>query len=152
MDPAKVTKSVDRVAVLDYNHTNTLHMFRKRRLTDKNLPASLSKHESFASESKMYTDLLEMERKLDWTMTRKRVEVQDVIGRQPSVSPMFNTCSSCRVYIRDALEYATAEGFHESYGLGSSLANCSSNRRSPAQFRNKRRYTRLAGQNRGSAT
>lgn len=33
----------------------------------------------------MYQDLLEMERKLDWTMMRKRVEVQDALGRIPSV-------------------------------------------------------------------
>ena len=34
----------------------------------------------------MYQDLLEMERKLDWTMTRKRVEVQDAMARTPTVS------------------------------------------------------------------
>jgi len=34
----------------------------------------------------MYQDLLEMERKLDWTMMRKRVEVQDALGRTPTVS------------------------------------------------------------------
>jgi len=33
----------------------------------------------------MYQDLLEMERKLDWTMTRKRVEVQDALARTPTV-------------------------------------------------------------------
>jgi hypothetical protein len=33
----------------------------------------------------MYQDLLEMERKLDWTMMRKRVEVQDALSRIPSV-------------------------------------------------------------------
>jgi len=34
----------------------------------------------------MYQDLLEMERKLDWTMTRKRVEVQDALARSHTVS------------------------------------------------------------------
>jgi SWI/SNF-related matrix-associated actin-dependent regulator of chromatin subfamily D len=34
----------------------------------------------------MYQDLLEMERKLDWTMTRKKVEVQDALARIPTVS------------------------------------------------------------------
>ncbi|KDQ52354.1 hypothetical protein JAAARDRAFT_162811 [Jaapia argillacea MUCL 33604] len=29
----------------------------------------------------MYQDLLDMERKLDWTLTRKKVEVQDALGR-----------------------------------------------------------------------
>ena len=33
----------------------------------------------------MYQDLLEMERKLDWTMTRKRVEVQDALARPHTV-------------------------------------------------------------------
>lgn len=33
----------------------------------------------------MYQSLLEMERKLDWTMTRKRVEVQDALARSPTV-------------------------------------------------------------------
>jgi hypothetical protein len=42
----------------------------------------------------MYQDLLEMERKLDWTMTRKRVEVQDALGRIPTVSPRAEHWSS----------------------------------------------------------
>jgi len=33
----------------------------------------------------MYQSLLEMERKLDWTMTRKKVEVQDTLARNPTV-------------------------------------------------------------------
>jgi SWI/SNF-related matrix-associated actin-dependent regulator of chromatin subfamily D len=33
----------------------------------------------------MYQDLLEMERKLDWTMVRKKVEVQDALARNPTV-------------------------------------------------------------------
>lgn len=34
----------------------------------------------------MYRDLLQMERKLDWTMTRKRVEVHDALQRIIPVS------------------------------------------------------------------
>jgi SWI/SNF-related matrix-associated actin-dependent regulator of chromatin subfamily D len=33
----------------------------------------------------MYQDLLEMERRLDWTMMRKKVEVQDALARNPTV-------------------------------------------------------------------
>ena len=33
----------------------------------------------------MYQELLETERRLDWTMTRKRIEVQDALSRTPSV-------------------------------------------------------------------
>ena len=40
----------------------------------------------------MYQSLLEMERKLDWTMTRKRMEVQDAIVRTPTVSGDATGC------------------------------------------------------------
>jgi hypothetical protein len=36
---------------------------------------------SLVPESKMFKDLLEMEHKLDWTMLRKRAEVNDALGR-----------------------------------------------------------------------
>jgi SWI/SNF-related matrix-associated actin-dependent regulator of chromatin subfamily D len=42
-------------------------------------------HPTFAADSQMYTDLLEMERKLDWSLSRKRMEVQDVLVKGPMV-------------------------------------------------------------------
>ncbi|TBU28428.1 SWI/SNF complex 60 kDa subunit [Dichomitus squalens] len=54
---------------------------KKRKITDKNLPNGLLQSPEFAQESAMYRDLLQMERKLDWTMTRKRVEVHDALQR-----------------------------------------------------------------------
>ncbi|KAH7882708.1 hypothetical protein F5I97DRAFT_1939301 [Phlebopus sp. FC_14] len=57
---------------------------KKRKLTDKSIPNALSQVPEFAQESKMYQSLLEMERKLDWTMMRKRVEVQDALARNPT--------------------------------------------------------------------
>lgn len=38
----------------------------------------------------MYSDLLDMERRFDWTITRKRVEVQDALQR---VIPVRGQCS-----------------------------------------------------------
>ena len=38
-------------------------------------------HETFAGEAQMYHELLEMERKLDWTMMRKKVEIEDALTR-----------------------------------------------------------------------
>ena len=36
----------------------------------------------------MYQELLDMERKLDWTMTRKKVEIEDALTRvQPVRQP-----------------------------------------------------------------
>jgi hypothetical protein len=58
---------------------------RKRKLLDKSIPNVILQNPEFAQDSQMYQDLLEMERKLDWTMMRKRVEVQDALGRIPSV-------------------------------------------------------------------
>jgi SWI/SNF-related matrix-associated actin-dependent regulator of chromatin subfamily D len=48
----------------------------------------------------MYTDLLEMERKLDWQMMRKKAEIQDTLGRPPTVchSPMRSPVSLTRYY------------------------------------------------------
>lgn len=59
---------------------------RRRKLTDKNLPNAFLQIPEFAADSQMYRDLLEMERRLDWTMTRKRVEVQDALQRIIPVS------------------------------------------------------------------
>ena len=59
---------------------------RKRKITDKNLPGGLAQEPEFAAESAMYRDLLQMERRLDWTMTRKRVEIHDALQRLVPVS------------------------------------------------------------------
>lgn len=53
----------------------------RRRSRLPPLPALLA-----IPESKMYADLVEMEQKLDWTITRKKVEVQDAVGRPTKVS------------------------------------------------------------------
>ena len=36
-------------------------------------------------DSKFYQQLLDMERKLDWTMLRKKVEIQDAMGKPTHV-------------------------------------------------------------------
>ena len=60
-------------------------MNRKRKLMDKSVPNAVLKNPDFAADSRMYQDLLEMERKLDWTMMRKKVEIQDTLARNPTV-------------------------------------------------------------------
>jgi hypothetical protein len=42
----------------------------------------------------MYQDLQEMERRLDWTMTRKKVEVQDALGRSMTVCTVLRSMST----------------------------------------------------------
>ena len=54
--------------------------YRRRRPTDRNLPMTILQSPAF-SDSKLYQDLMEMERKLDWTMLRKKVEIQDALGK-----------------------------------------------------------------------
>jgi hypothetical protein len=70
---------------------------RKRRLNDKSVPNVILHNPSFADDSRMYQDLLEIERKLDWTMMRKRVEIQDALGRVPTVSGAFRVVFSIPV-------------------------------------------------------
>ncbi|KAH9921644.1 SWI/SNF complex 60 kDa subunit [Fomitopsis serialis] len=61
---------------------------KKRKLTDRNLPTAFLQTPEFSTDSQMYRDLLDMERRLDWTITRKRVEVQDALQR---ISPTTRT-------------------------------------------------------------
>lgn len=77
---------------------------RKRRLNDKSVPNVILHNPSFADDSRMYQDLLEMERKLDWTMMRKRVEIQDALGRVPTVSRAF------RVFFQTSIPVVEVEG------------------------------------------
>lgn len=60
-------------------------LVRKRKLTEKGIPNVILQNPNFAQDSQMYQDLLDMERKLDWNMMRKRVEVQDALSRTPTV-------------------------------------------------------------------
>ncbi|KAG1719886.1 hypothetical protein EDB19DRAFT_1836376 [Suillus lakei] len=47
---------------------------------DKSTPNILAQLPEFAGDSQVYRGLLEMEKKLDWTMNRKKTEVQDVLA------------------------------------------------------------------------
>ncbi|EDR09451.1 uncharacterized protein LACBIDRAFT_319065 [Laccaria bicolor S238N-H82] len=58
----------------------------KRKLTDKAIPNVILQNPDFAEDSRMYQDLVETERKLDWTMMRKKVEVQDALARNPTTT------------------------------------------------------------------
>lgn len=60
--------------------------FRKRKINDRSLPASILSDPQLSVDSQMYQDLLDMEKKLDWTIMRKKAEVQDALGRTASVS------------------------------------------------------------------
>ena len=62
---------------------------RKRKLNDRSLPTSILSDPQLSVDSKMYQDLLEMEKKLDWTIMRKKAEVQDALGRTASVRTTF---------------------------------------------------------------
>ncbi|KAG2213649.1 hypothetical protein INT46_000824 [Mucor plumbeus] len=61
--------------------TLTKHI-KKKRPTDKNMPPKI---ESFVPESKLYTDLVEFEKKLDATIMRKRLDIQEALGKPTKV-------------------------------------------------------------------
>lgn len=69
----------------------------------------------------MYQDLLEMERKLDWTMTRKKVEVQDALARIPTVCMQFSD------YVDASDEYSAdnpnVTALSQSHSLWATMAN-----------------------------
>ena len=66
---------------------------RKRKLTDKSLPQTILQSSDFP-DSKFYQQLLDMEKKLDWTMSRKRAEVQDTLGKPSQVRVFLSLLSS----------------------------------------------------------
>lgn len=49
-----------------------------RRLTDRSLPPGLS---AISPDASLFDDLLETEKRLDWTMTRRRQEIYDTLSR-----------------------------------------------------------------------
>jgi SWI/SNF-related matrix-associated actin-dependent regulator of chromatin subfamily D len=49
------------------------------------VPNAVLSDPAFAVDSTMYQDLLEMEKKLDWNMMRKRAEISDALNRVVSV-------------------------------------------------------------------
>ncbi|KAK0554249.1 SWI/SNF and RSC complex subunit Ssr3 [Tilletia horrida] len=75
---------------------DVLRAAKRSRPTDRSLPASLRKS---VPESAFYYDLQLLERKLDWTIARKRAEIADSItkpARQKRTLRIFlsNTCAN----------------------------------------------------------
>ncbi|KAJ7634200.1 SWI/SNF complex 60 kDa subunit [Mycena polygramma] len=92
---------------------------KKRKLVDKSLPNAILQNPDFAQDSQMYQDLLGMERKLDWTMTRKKAEIQDALVRTQTTTRTLRLFMSHTVSgqswqttpdLNDAPNFETGEG------------------------------------------
>lgn len=70
----------------------------------------------------MYQSLLEMEKKLDWTMTRKRVEVQDTLARNPTVCLSLTRIMLHGFAHADFVDNTDTEGVCEPHGIWSTVA------------------------------
>ena len=65
---------------------------RSRKPTDKTIPEGIE--ECIIGDGvQRYRDLRELERKLDATMTRKRLDIQDGVNRNVKVSEPLVTCA-----------------------------------------------------------
>lgn len=69
---------------------------KRGRPTTRALPPSITRT---IPESALYSDLVRMERALDWTVTRKRAEIQDGLGRNTKLKRtlrifLSNTCAN----------------------------------------------------------
>jgi len=87
MEGPKAAKYVSRQISTSLTHPPSTN--RKRKITDKSIPNVLLQNPDFEVDSRMYQDLLDMERRLDWTMVRKKVEVQDALARNPTVRSLY---------------------------------------------------------------
>jgi SWI/SNF-related matrix-associated actin-dependent regulator of chromatin subfamily D len=54
----------------------------QRRPTDRNIPPNVA---SIIPEAKLYKDLQDMERRLDATISRKKLDLQDILSRGSKV-------------------------------------------------------------------
>jgi len=69
----------------------------------------------------MYQELQDMEKKLDWTIMRKKAEVQDALGRTASVSLyLISAWAVSNNYL--TTDNAHTSSFPVPYGLGTSMA------------------------------
>ncbi|KAF7721459.1 SWI/SNF complex component snf12 [Apophysomyces ossiformis] len=66
---------------------------KKKRPTDRNMPPKI---EVFVPESKLYTELSEFEKKLDATIMRKRLDIQEALGKPTKVK------RTLRIFISNA--------------------------------------------------
>lgn len=55
---------------------------KKKRPTDRNMPAKI---EAFVPECKLYSELTEFEKKLDGTIMRKRLDIQEALGKPTKI-------------------------------------------------------------------
>ncbi|KAH9976864.1 SWI/SNF complex subunit [Lactifluus volemus] len=89
---------------------------RKRKLNDRSLPATVLSDPQLSVDSQMYQDLLDMEKKLDWTIMRKRTEVQDALGR--TASPFYADIANVAPFL---VAYSLGQAWQsEASGLGAS--------------------------------
>lgn len=72
----------------------------------------------------MYTSLLDMERKLDWTMTRKKVEIQDALARNPTVRTIAGCLALTLMnHFYRISDNKNIEDFYEPYRVWTTMAN-----------------------------
>ena len=92
----------------------------------------------------MYQDLLEMERKLDWTMMRKKVEIEDALTRVQPVRQLNPLSFLNGVFIISIRVGATdAQDIPQPHGFWPSVATAG-NRRPYPQLRHRSRYPCMA--------
>ncbi|ORZ02526.1 SWI/SNF and RSC complex subunit Ssr3 [Syncephalastrum racemosum] len=73
---------------------------KKKRPTDRNMPPKI---EAFVPESKLYTELTEFEKKLDATIMRKRLDIQEALGKPTK------TRRTLRIFVSNTAADQTAQ-------------------------------------------
>lgn len=70
----------------------------------------------------MYNDLLESERKLDWTMARKRIEITDALTKTIKVIPVTTLTYITSLISLQMAGSQDAESVRHPYGRRSAVA------------------------------
>ncbi|KAI9312572.1 SWI/SNF and RSC complex subunit Ssr3 [Dichotomocladium elegans] len=72
---------------------------KKKRPTDRNLPPKI---EAFVPECKLYAELVDFEKKLDATIMRKRLDIQEALGKPTKIK------RTLRVYVSNTSAHQTS--------------------------------------------
>ena len=86
---------------------NHLAKLRSRKPTDKNLPDGVE--EALAGDTQVgtaYKNLRDLERRLDATLTRKRLDIVDSLSRNAKVCPIGNPSGGRCQCLTDARRYS----------------------------------------------
>jgi hypothetical protein len=103
-------------------HASELAKRRSRKPTDKNIPEGVEDSIVDADGVQRYKELRDIERRLDATITRKRLDIVDYTSRGSKVCLIPSASVKIFRRLNNILEIQNTASLGQQYGRGSDLA------------------------------